>query len=219
MGYTIKNEPFTRDQKKSLTNAGLGKQNVSPAAKFITDMLFRWGGGDTKYKYYYDSRREKVRKVPWILDINPSTIEHLFKGYTGGTGATFSDLITIISQSLDPERDIDFRNAPFINRFIRKIPEAKWNIINEYYNLRDDSKETQNLVKQYWKDENYIKAIGMVEDEYLMRYVEVFKWYESALDDAKKDVDFDDVEGNYRGIDLMRQCIQNIKELKNEYGR
>ncbi|HBE43196.1 MAG TPA: hypothetical protein DDW27_18740, partial [Bacteroidales bacterium] len=219
MGYTIKNEPFTRDQEKILARAGLGKKNVSPAAKFITDMLFRWGGGDSKYKYYYDSYKGKHGKVPGILDINPSTLEHLFKGYTGGTGAVFSDMITTISQGLDPEQDIDFRNTPFINRFIRKIPEAKWDVISEYYELRDDSKVISSLSTNYFKEGQYEKALEITGDQYLMKYVGIFKYYESALNDAKKDTDFDDVEGNYRGISLMRQCISDIKDLKEEYGR
>jgi len=219
MGYAIKNEPFTREQEKKLANAGLGKKNVSPAAKFITDMLFRWGGGDSKYKYYYDSYKEKQRKVPGILDINPSTLEHLFKGYTGGTGAVFSDIVTTISQGLDTEQDIDYRNAPFVNKFIRKIPEAKWNVISEYYDLRDDSKITSDLSANYFKEGQYEKALEIMGDEYLMKYVETFKHYESALDDAKKDTDFDEVEGNYRGIELMRQCISDIKDLKEQFGR
>lgn len=219
MGYAIKNEPFTREQEKKLANAGLGKKNVSPAAKFITDMLFRWGGGDSKYKYYYDSYKEKQRKVPGILDINPSTLEHLFKGYTGGTGAVFSDIVTTISQGLDTEQDIDYRNAPFVNKFIRKIPEAKWNVISEYYDLRDDSKITSDLSTNYFKEGQYEKALEIMGDEYLMKYVETFKHYESALDDAKKDTDFDEVEGNYRGIELMRQCISDIKDLKEQFGR
>ena len=131
----------------------------------------------------------------------------------------FSDLITTISQGLDPEQDIDYRNAPFINRFIRKIPEAKWIVISEYYELRDDSKVINSLSSNYFKEGQYEKALEITGDEYLMKYVGIFKYYESALSDAKKDTDFDDVEGNYRGIELMRQCISDIKDLKEEYGR
>jgi len=219
MGYAIKNEPFTKEQEKVLAHAGLGKKNVSPAAKFITDMLFRWGGGDSKYKYYYDSYEGRSKKVPGWKDINPSTLEHLFKGYTGGTGAVFSDLITTISQGLSPEQEIDYRNAPFVNRFVRKIPEAKWNVISEYYNLRDDSKIINSLSANYFKEGRYEKTMEILGDEYLMKYTEIFKHYESSLDEAKKDTDFDNVEGSYRGIELMRQCINDIKDLKEEYGR
>jgi len=219
MGYAIMNEPFTRDQKKILANAGLGKKNVSPAAKFFTDMLFRWGGGDTKYKYYYDEAKGRHRKVPGVLDINPSAIEHLFKGYTGGTGAVFSDMITTISQAFDPEEEIDFRNTPFVNRFIRKTPEAKWNIIKEYYDLRDDSKVTNLLSKEYWKSGSYDKAMSILGDEYSMKYIQIIKHYESALDDAAKAMDYDTVEGSDLTIELMRQCIIDIRDLKEEHGK
>lgn len=219
MGYAIMNEPFTRDQKKILANAGLGKKNVSPAAKFFTDMLFRWGGGDTKYKYYYDEAKGRHRKVPGVLDINPSAIEHLFKGYTGGTGAVFSDMITTISQAFDPDEEIDFRNTPFVNRFIRKTPEAKWNIIKEYYDLRDDSKVTNLLSKEYWKSGSYDKAMSILGDEYSMKYIQTIKHYESALDDAAKAMDYDTIEGSDLTIELMRQCIIDIRDLKEEHGK
>lgn len=223
MGYTIKNEPFTRELKKSLANAGLGKNNVSPAAKYLTDMLFRWGGGKGKYKYYYDQEKGESHKVPGLLDINPSSIEHLFKGYTGGTGTGFSDLITTVVQATSPDQDIDFRNVPFLNRFIRKIPEDKWNIIGEYYDLRDDAKINSDLQKEAVKEAertgDWSEVTAMYGNEYLQRYHETFRYYESELDDAMKMKDFDLVEGNRLSVEIMERAIQDIQRLKQEYGK
>jgi hypothetical protein len=223
MGYAIKNEPFTREQKKDLANAGLGKTNVSPAAKYLTDMLFRWGGGKGKYKYYYDQEKGERGKVSGALDINPSAIEHLLKGYTGGTGTGISDLFTTIIQATSPDQDIDFRNIPFVNRFIRTVPEAKWNIISEYYNLRDDTRSYSKLEKDAIKDAettgDWSTVTAMYGNEYLQRYQETFASFEGELDDAMKMKDFDIIEGNRLSVEIMERAIAEIKELKREYGK
>jgi hypothetical protein len=223
MGYSIKNEPFTRDQKKYLANAGLGKNNVNPAAKFLTDMLFRWGGGENKYKYYYDEEQGKNRKVPGIMDINPSTLEHLFKGYTGGSGGVLSDLITTVSQVVDPDKAIDYKNVPFLNKFVRKTPEAKWNVISEYYNLRDDEKIGLTVEKDALKTAretgDWSKANAIYGNEYLMRYAEIFKYHEKELDDAAKEKKYDIVEGSLHAIQIMEQCVNDIEKLKKEYNK
>jgi len=220
MGYSIMNEPFTREQNKMLAAAGLGKANVSPATKFFTDLLFRWGGGEGKYKYYYDKNQNK-QKVPWIMDINPSGVEHIFKGYTGGSGGVFSDLITTIKQAGDPDENIDFRNVPFVNRFIRKTPEAKWNIIREYYDNRDDKRIgvflQKDLEKRAEESGDWSKVEKIYSNQYIQEYHEIFRMYEAELDDAAKDKSFDLVEGSKRAIDLMEQCNRDIAKLKERY--
>jgi hypothetical protein len=109
MGFKIANEPFTKEQEELLANSGLGKKNVNPAIKFVTDFAFRYGGGDSRLKYYRDENHpgaDKDKKVPGFLDINPSQVEHLFKGYTGGTGAVISDLMTTVAQAFNPEEEV-----------------------------------------------------------------------------------------------------------------
>jgi len=223
MGYTIANEPFTKEQEKFLANASLGKNNVSPAAKFFTDMLFRWGGGDSKFKYYYDKETGEQKKVLAVLDMNPSVIEHLFKGYTGGTGGFLSDLVTTTVQAVKPDQEVDFRNAPFVNRFIRKTPEAKWNIIAEYYNLRDDDKVNSALQKLYAQEAegsgDWSKVYGMEGNDYLQQYHEIFGFYEKELEGAAKDKKYDFVEGSEYAIKLMKDAIAEIHDLKKKYNK
>jgi len=220
MGYTIKKEPFTKEQKKYLANAGLGKDNVNPAAKFFTDMLFRWSGGDSRYKYYTD-KEGRTRKV--ILDVNPSTIEHLFKGYTGGTGGVVSDLITTVSQAIDKEQVIDFKNIPFVDRFLRKTPPAKWNIISEYYDLKEANDRDITLMKEYEKQGretgNTSQYERMAEDEYRIERKMIFDSYEDQISDLTKGVTKDDTETSSLVIELMDMCVGEVKELEARYKR
>jgi hypothetical protein len=220
MGYTIKKEPFTREQKKYLANAGLGKDNVNPAAKFFTDLLFRWSGGDSRYKYYTD-KQGRTRKV--LLDVNPSTVEHLFKGYTGGTGGVFSDLLTTVSQALDPEEEVDFRNVPFVDKFIRKAPEAKWNIISEYYDLKEDNDRDVVLMKEYEKKGRETGDVSqysrMATDEYRVMRRQLFDTYEDRISDLTKTATKDDMETADLVIEMMDRCIGQVKELEARYRR
>ena len=220
MGYTIAREPFDKAQEKLLANSGLGKANVNPTAKFLTDMLFRWGGGDNATKYYISKSGEE-KKVPGFLDVNPSFVEHLFKGYTGGTGAVFSDLITTISQVLKPDEEVSFKNIPFVNRFIRETPEAKWNIIAEYYNLKDVVSVHKGLKRDYQKQAETGGSTEGIEategSSYYQQYQDVLDSYDKDIKDISDQVDFNDVEGTKPVYDLMQKCINDIKALKEQY--
>lgn len=220
MGYTIRKEPFTKEQKKYLANAGLGKDNVNPAAKFFTDLLFRWTGGDSRYKYYTD-KQGQTRKV--AIDINPSNVQHLFEGYTGGTGGVFSDLMTTASQALDPEQDVDFRNIPFVNKFLRETPEAKWQVIREYYDLKSEDDRDVTVMKEYERTANAgggtDKYEQMATDEYRQLRHELFTTYDGMIGDLTKGRTRDDAETADLAIELMDQCVSQVKELQMKYKR
>jgi hypothetical protein len=225
MGYTIAREPFDKAQKKLLANARLGKDNVNPAAKFFTDMLFRWGGGDNATKYFMNKEGEEKKvwsekNLPAFIT-NPSFVEHLFKGYTGGTGAVFSDLITTVSQSLTPDQEINFKNIPFVNRFIRQTPEAKWNIIADYYKLKDDVTAHKGLKRDYLKQAEAGGSIAGIEategSNYYQQYQDILDSYDSSIKEISDQVDFNDVEGTKPMYDLMQSAIKDIKALKEQY--
>ena len=46
MGNKIAYEAFTKALEEDLADSGLHKKNVNPAAKFLTDMIFKAGGGE-----------------------------------------------------------------------------------------------------------------------------------------------------------------------------
>jgi hypothetical protein len=193
---------------------------VNPAAKFFTDMLFRWSGGDSRYKYYTD-KQGRTRKV--ILDVNPSTVEHLFKGYTGGTGGVVSDLITTVSQAIDKEQEVDFKNVPFVNKFLRQTPPAKWNIISEFYSLKEATDRDVTLMKEYEKQGretgNTSQYERMAEDEYRIERKMIFDSYEDQISDLTKGVTKDDMESSSLVIELMDMCVGEVKELEARYKR
>jgi N12 class adenine-specific DNA methylase len=224
MGYTIAKEPFDRSQEKLLANARLGKDNVNPAAKFFTDMLFRWGGGDNNTKFF--KSKSGVEKEVWTEKLpatitNPSYVEHLFKGFTGGTGAVFSDLITTISQAIAPDQEVNFKNVPFVNKFIRQTPEAKWNIIADYYNLKDAVSVHSGLKRAYKQQAEAGGDSSQIEategSSYYEEYQSILESYDKDIKEIGDQVDFTDIEGTAPIYALMKQCIDDIKNLKLKY--
>jgi hypothetical protein len=222
MGYRIAKEPFTKEQEKKIPRSKLGKDNVSPAAKFFTDLLFRWGGGDNETKKYINSMSIE-KEVPGIMDWNPSYVEHFIKGYTGGSGAVIVDLVTTAFQAIKPDQDIDFKNIPFVNKFIREVPEAKWNIINEYYALKELVSGHEDLKKEYEKQAEIGKGVEKFKQvmgaPYYEEYQNIYDLYDKQIKKASEVKGFDTINGSQYSIKLMQECIDKIKELNKKYKR
>ena len=225
MGYRIAKEPFTEQQKADLAASGLGKDNVNPAIKFFTDMLFKWGGGDNASRYYTDKNGEG-QTVSGALDWNPSKIEHLISGYFGGTGQFMSDLVTTAFQALAPEQEVDFRNAPFVNAFIKKTPEAKWKVIREYYELKDGLDGFDERKRQYWNQtmesgdpnsEGANQYKKTVSKNYYQAYKATLDIYDGVIDSYSERVNYKTGEGTDKVVKSMQDAIDAINELKKEY--
>lgn len=164
MNYPIYKEAFTKDLEEKLADSGMHKNNVNTTYKFITDALFELGGGDTKFNYYYDPKTKENKDVPSMLDINPSKIEYLVKGYTGGSGAFVNDLANTLLQ-LTTTGTVDQDNIPYVNSFIRKYPEKKWSVIGDYYKLVEKNDKWQKSMKEYKKQEDYEIFRDMLADK------------------------------------------------------
>ena len=219
MGYTIAKEPFTKEQERSLAASGLGKDNVSPAIKFFTDYLFRAGGGDNETRFY--TQNGDIKKVPGIFDYNPSYIEHLITGYTGGTGKFVTDVLTTAIDGLDSEKEVDFRNAPFINQFIKKIPEAKWKVIGEYYDIKSEGNESAfgQLKRSYFYQEDKTKYKEVAGSNYLNEYNAVVNAYDKRLTTMMQYMDYKTAEGSEEVINTMKDAIEAIKQVKQKYNK
>ena len=217
MGYTVYKEPFTKEQKKILADSGLGKNNVNPAIKFFTDALFRMGGGDNATKYY--EKNGDIKKVPGVLDVNPSYIEHLITGYTGGTGGVLSDAMTTAFQAIKPDQEVDFKNVPFVNAFLKKVPEKKWAIIEQYYKLKDEQLPYSGLKREYFNKSDKSQYINIATDGYSNEYNAVLDAYDKKLQMQMEFMDYKTAEGNEAVINTMQDAINAINEVKQKYNK
>ncbi len=219
MGQQIYKEPFTKKQEKDIADSSLYKENVNTAYKFFTDLLARTAGKDNDSRYYVN-KQGKRGEIAGILDLNPSKIEHVVSGYLGGTGDFVSDIITTAGQLINPDEDFDFKNAPFLNAFIRKTPEAKWNIIREYNQLKDyiegmDTQESNYMKMAETGDKQALDKLKSLKlNNYDQSYAVLLEFYDNQISELSKYVDYLTGDGTDPVIEKMKEAIDQINELK-----
>ncbi|MCK5136629.1 MAG: hypothetical protein KAR19_12625 [Bacteroidales bacterium] len=110
-GNTITRTPFTTAQEGYLADSGLGKKHVNKQLKWLTDELFKLGGGhvaeddDKRNKYYIDDDG-KSKHVSEIFDWNPSKIEHMFEYLFAGRGRFWNNTLKTSTGILEGARDV-----------------------------------------------------------------------------------------------------------------
>ncbi len=84
------------------------------------------------------------------VDINPSKIEYMLKGYLGGL-FSFADKLIKTGETVAGAREFDVKNTPFINRLMKQGDESTKNraISNQYFNIKEEAAETGKLLKDY----------------------------------------------------------------------
>ena len=109
----------------------------------MSKMLNELSGGDSQ-------------KSGW-LDVNPSVIEHLGRGYLGGY-FNLVDKLVKTGETVVGSREYDPSNLLIVNRFVKSGSErtAYRAINNRYYQIKADSEE---LIKDY-KGYNYETETG-----------------------------------------------------------
>lgn len=109
----------------------------------LSKMLNELSGGDSQ-------------KSGW-LDVNPSVIEHLGRGYLGGY-FNLVDKLVKTGETVVGSREYDPSNLLIVNRFVKSGSErtAYRAINNRYYQIKADSEE---LIKDY-KGYNYETETG-----------------------------------------------------------
>ena len=224
LGQQIYREPFTKQQEKDIAQSSLYKNNVNTAYKFFTDLLARAGGKDNDSRYYINKHGERDH-ILGIMDWNPSKIEHVVSGYLGGTGDFASDVFTTFNQLVNPNEDFDFRNAPFLNAFVRKTPEAKWTVIREYRSLKDyiegmDAQESNYLEMTKEGDSQAKKKLELFEKNgYDQGYKATLDKYEEKINRLSKYINYQTGEGADEVIGLMEKAVNDINDLKQKNNR
>ena len=216
MGFSISKEPFTKVQEEQLAASGLGKDKVNPVIKFFTDALFRTGGGDNETKYYLDKEGD-IQKVHSALDWNPSNLEHLVTGYTAGTGKFVMDVFKTTYNAIAPDKEIDFKDLPFVNAFIRKTPEAKWDIIRQFYDLKKEVEGVPVLAKAYYNDQKYSQYATVKSNSYYNEYAATIGGFDKAVQSLMATMDFKTASGSQQVLDLMQTAIDKVNKIKLKY--
>lgn len=149
--------------------------------------------------------------------VNPSQLEHLVIGWSGGTGRAVSGLYEVIKSTIAGEKP-ELERAPIVRRFYGKVTEE-----NRYRRLKKEFKdkvtEANNLMKslkrmqkdyenpldyaarinEIYKDGEYEKAYNLIEDN------KTLKDYEAYYNGSETQEDADDVMKSM--IDILEEAL------------
>ncbi len=171
MGGTSYRTEFTNATKGTQAERTLGKRNVSDGAQFVSDVLWVWGGGDTKDRSRL--KKDDTSVVAGIFDINPSVIETITRGYAAGTGKFVLDMFTLGSQILDPEKSVDVSGMAIAN-VLWKQPREYSPLERKVWTLRDKTDFYKNQFNEIKKNnpERYRRITSFHASEHgdLLRY-------------------------------------------------
>jgi hypothetical protein len=165
-----------------------------------------------------------------FIDINPAKMEYVLKGMLGGA-FSFPDKLVKTTETIMGEREFDWRNTPFANRFVKNADErTEYKSLNEqYFKLKDEMDVVKQQLKGFEKEadagnEKYEKALLQLEDSKDYERLELFKDYEKelkGLNDELKELrmspDYDKAEEKELQkeiAELQRQLIDEMREIK-----
>nr|MDA3807701.1 hypothetical protein [Thiomicrorhabdus sp.] len=209
---------------KALLDSKLYKRNVNPAAKFFSESLLNTYHPfpESAIKFYENEDGEQV-KVPSWTDINPSKIEHLYTGYTAGTGKAIGEIVGMVYTISNPEEKLVLEHLPLINKFIRKIPEKSWKKIGEYYDLKEEVDNNRALFREATNPKNKDKKLSdpFIYKTERKRNMESIVYgdsgVEALINDLEKDLERGDItfdEFNEQKSDIMLKAVEDYKEIK-----
>jgi hypothetical protein len=165
-----------------------------------------------------------------FIDINPAKMEYVLKGMLGGA-FSFPDKLVKTTETIMGDREFDWRNTPFANRFVKNADErTEYKSLNEqYFKLKDEMDVVKQQLKGFEKEadagnEKYKKALLQLEDSKDYEKLELFKDYEKelkGLNDELKELrmspDYDKAEEKELQkeiAELQRQLIDEMREIK-----
>ena len=165
-----------------------------------------------------------------FIDINPAKMEYVLKGMLGGA-FSFPDKLVKTTETIMGDREFDWRNTPFANRFVKNADErTEYKALNEqYFKLKDEMDVVKQQLKGFEKEadagnEKYEKALLQLEDSKDYERLELFKDYEKelkGLNDELKELrmspDYDKAEEKELQkeiAELQRQLLDEMREIK-----
>ena len=192
-GSKIHPEGFTEAQKKSIPQTFLGHKTVNPAMQNLTDFLFEIGGGDKAMKTLYTPTGEHISK---LFDWNPSNIEHLTVGYSGGVGKFVLDGYNTIYNGI--KGNFDPSVVPFLNRAYKPYNEdiilnrKRFEVIGKLNAYKNYESELEKAIEKAQKDKNKSEIarlrtkLAEFQKNKQEKYQKMEKILENYNNDAKK---------------------------------
>lgn len=141
--------------------------------------------------------------------VNPSQLEHLVMGWSGGTGRAVSGLYEVIKSTIAGENP-ELERAPIVRRFYGKVTEE-----NRYRRLKKE------FMDKVTKANNLMKSLKRMQKDYenpldyAERINEIYKdgEYEKAYNLIEDNKTLRDYEGYYNGSETQEEAEDVMKNM------
>ena len=227
-GRAIYREPFTKDLKEWLPNSEMGMPYVNDVLYEMTSGVNRFFGGDeyrsAKWVINKEGKTVSESALRGTFDWNPSMIEHLIEGYTGGVGTELNNTVKLIVDGVqkasgDPQAEIYTRNVPVVRRLYRTAsPNNTW---KEYSDIKNTVRTYNHFTNKY-KNERIAESFSylygntdmMALDKMIKRTDKKIDRIETAIEHT---TDKQAVKDYYDRIDeILKVFLEQSKELNKE---
>ena len=225
-GYQIFREPFTKELEKITPQSELGMPYTNRYLTIATRNLNKFMGGDEyrKARWRIDPETGELKDQGWrnLFDINPSKLEHILEGYTGGVGTELNNVVKTITSAVEkaqgvPGAEVYSRNIPVLRRLYRQA--SKGNTSREYYEYKEMIGTYTYLINKYRNvgmEEPYGKMIQYDQIKGSQKVMEATEKRISSLKEKAKRLpdDSEALTELYDQMDEIReQAVIKIKEL------
>lgn len=199
-GGTVYNKPFMASQDGKTPQTQLGKKDVNSAYQAFTDWLANVSGGSATAR--------TNRDIPYLLDVNPSKIEHVTENFfmpgiigelAGWTGLIY-DAAT--------GNDMDVSKLPLVGKFYRSYNMERYQE-RLYWKLKKKADRFKYDADEYFKAKNAGdgNAARLYEDMATEEKANAYNSARRLLDDLNPDN-----EGYMPSAEGIRKLQEQTKE-------
>lgn len=161
-------------------------------------------------KAYKNANRQLVYLAKWTneatggndvksgyLDINPSQVEYVLKGYFGGYSTQLLHLVHL-GETVIGDREFAWQDVPLATRIVKSADERTRDrrMLNTYYKYKEEAEETRRQQRRYkqeatglrpdaWKYASYLDYLNRSPES---RRLEIFDSYNKAISDLTKEL-------------------------------
>lgn len=178
----IVNKPYVSMNEKHIPQWQMANKKTNKlligTTKFINNLA---GGTDNTSSAFYIDNNGQLAKNPlgYLLDINPSRVEHIFEGYLGGRLKFWNDTYKTAANALNGE--VIARDVPVFNRLYQS-PREHNNAWALYFETRDEVERLKLLMESMDKTGN-VNELKKLNNGYNIAKIELFESYYNTLKD------------------------------------
>jgi hypothetical protein len=218
MGVPLQQKMFTTKQDEGTKNLHKARPDAHPDFTAIARGAARLAGFDPDNP----SKREiglkgDLKEISWFLDLNPTHIEHVARGYTGGVGKflvdTYATAKGLIKAGIGAESNFNINRVPIASRFFNE-PNTGAYAKRRFWEMKrylDNWAEVQKTNVAKGKDGikgEYSKTLQKLYDKFDGRYNQDIAQYSDRIKDKREKIT--------EAKDDLRNVMTTTKKLKLE---